>query len=437
MDKQRKDRISIRINGKERIFLSDEELNQEICAAKDSEDAVNGVDIVKVDSFFNENERLKEDQFVENKGNAHLLGENVDSEKRSLGENSSYDEDQWEDFVDDILLNDRRSNIIDFEERRSARIQNNSNGFNQKKTNVHYPSKKNILSNKKKKRNFDRFSDKQKAVYKKYIVSLIGAILIGVGFGYIVLSLFTDMNDENKAGEENGVITSGKALSEYNPNNEGSENTAIGTGSGSLRNASSVEIPALRVEVIQGGAFASLNAANEHASILKENGTAAVVLPESDPVLLFIGVGGSRAEANSIGEQYVEKGQEIYIKPFELDALEVEAGKARSATGEAVYAQTAVELYQKLVDLSAQVFETGTVEKNSWDSIKAEYSQWNKTKPEKLQPSLGQFANSITAAYKALESFRTNKNEAQLWKSQQALLEGLISYKTWHNEMSR
>ena len=51
MDKQNVERISIRINGKERVFLSDDELNEEISAAKEVEDELIEADIDHFETF--------------------------------------------------------------------------------------------------------------------------------------------------------------------------------------------------------------------------------------------------------------------------------------------------------------------------------------------------------------------------------------------------
>ena len=190
-------------------------------------------------------------------------------------------------------------------------------------------------------------------------------------------------------------------------------------------------IAPLSLQIIQGGAFESVEAANQFANSLKESGSAAVVMPGSKPVLMFIGLGADRNEAEIISQLYLTKGQEVYIKPFGLS--EIKAGKV-SNQEEAAFVSAGISLYQSLLSISTQTFEEENIEQGTWNDLESKFSQWNQTKPQELPASLEQFANSISKTYQYLASYQIKVDEMQLWNSQQALLEGLLSYKKWHDE---
>lgn len=389
VDKQRSERISIRINGKEKVFLSDDELNQEISAAKEVD--------------------------------ADLMEKNIDHFETLI----------LEDVVEEPAP--EPNNVIDFEERRNGKKNNLSKSFN--RNNAHLLSKLNkeqLLLNKKKRRPLLSSGGGRKPdpILKKFIVVLITAIIIGVGFGYVVLSLFTEFSETQSEEGTNvpavGNVSNGQASE---PNNSGE--VPSGGVLGPIEASTANGIPPLSLEIIQGGAFESVEAANQFANSLKESGAAAVIMPGSKPVLMFIGLGADRNEADAISQQYLDKGQEVYLKPFGLS--EIKAGKV-SNQEEATFVSDGISLYQSLLSISTQSFDQEKIEQGTWKDIESKFSQWNQSKPQELPASLKQFANSISKTYQYLASYQIKVDEKQLWNSQQALLEGLLSYKKWHDE---
>ncbi|EKN64970.1 hypothetical protein P9E76_11165 [Schinkia azotoformans] len=381
MDKQKVERISIRINGKERVFLSDEELNQEISAAKEVDAGLAEADIDHFETF--------------------VIGELVGHEPER-----------------------ERDNVIDFEERRNGKKNYSSKSFNRNNT---------LLLNKKKKRPLLTSGGGRKPdpILKKFIAVLISAIIIGVGFGYVVLSLFTDLSEGQGGGESHITVDNGQTVEE---NNEATGEVPsevilgpIGANTGTTANG----IAPLSVQIIQGGAFESVEAANQIANGLKENGKAAVVKPGSKPVLMFIGLGTDRNEAGIISQLYLNAGQDVYMKPFGLS--EIKAGKV-SNEKEAAFVSAGISLYQSLLGLSTETFDQKKINQATWKDIESKFTQWNQSKPQELPASLEQFANSISKTYQYLASYQIKADEQQLWNSQQALLDGLLSYKKWHDE---
>lgn len=393
MDKHRNERISIRINGKERVLLSEEELNQEISAAK---------------------EHRNEDIEI------------VDSNKTDILE--------WEDFEEEEE-DKKLSNVIDFEERRNGRGSSKNKVSNRIKPFPFTSEKKHphpLIRKKKKMRvPLQHRNNRQVTYASKFAAVIISAIIIGIGFGYIVLSLFTDLNGGEQAS--GNLVEAGHTQS-AGQNLENKQGVGLGTASTETTAAAMQNngIAPLKVSVIQGGAFATIESANQFAKNMQESGAAAVVLPESNPVLMFIGLAGERGELEGISERYKEKGQEIYVKPFELHGIEPEKV---SGLSEATYVSNSISFYQALLTISSTAFQTGAINDDMWQKATVLHTQWNQSKPDEAVPSsIDQFGQAISTAYDSLLRYQnSNREESYLWKSQQALLEGLLSYKKWHD----
>ncbi|HHW37590.1 MAG TPA: hypothetical protein GXX18_10190 [Bacillales bacterium] len=384
MDKPKVERISIRINGKEKIFLSDEELNQEISAAKEVDDGLPEADIDHFKTF--------------------VIGDLVEQDSER-----------------------EHDNVIDFEERRNGKKNYSSKSFNRNNT---------LLLTKKKRRPHVTFSGggrKPDPILKKFIAVLISAIIIGVGFGYVVLSLFTDFSEAQGGGKPHITVDNGQAPEESNGATDEVPSGVILDPIGANAETEANGIAPLSLQIIQGGAFESVEAANQIANGLKENGNAAVVMPGSKPVLMFIGLGADRNEVGIISQLYLNNGQDVYLKPFSLS--EIKAGKV-SNEKEVAFVSAGINLYQTLLSLSTQSFNQKKIDQAAWKDIESSFSQWNQSKPQELPASLEQFVNSISKTYQYLASYQIKADKQQLWNSQQALLEGLLSYKKWHDEKS-
>lgn len=354
MDKP-EERISIRINGKEKILLSEQELNEEVAAAKEAE----------IEDFDLEEENHADEEILDN--------------------------------------------VIDFEERRTGK----------RKKRVRSQVKKPILS-KKKKNCFPRFRQKKQptSYFKKLMIALIAAVIIGTGFGYILLSLFTDITSENEIDK---TITNGQAVSQY----------AVAAEESETEQATDILVPtvinSMSVEVIQGGAFSSEESASQYALKIKEGGAAAVIVPESNPVLMFIGIGTSSSELEEISAYYQEKGQEIYIKRISTSAVET----SRLNNQEAAFVSKGQSLFQSFISVSTEAFDSKSISEESWKDIETNFSQWTGLKPSQLPDSLESFSEKLSTAYQALAIYRSTNDEEELWKTQQVLLEGWILYNKW------
>lgn len=381
MDKPSEQRISIRINGKDKLSLTEQELNQEIAAAKEMDDT----------------------------------------------------EDSHTFMMDEFLDELPSYKIIDLEEQRNKRG---------KKTSVIDQQlfyEKPILSkiNKRRPHLFHR-KYRTNTSLKKIIIALVLALIIGTGLGYIVLALFTDIAGDN---EKSPATEVGQAIGK--PNSQVT-NTLIGEHAlvpGSETTTDEItpnvapsnviaNIEPMKFEVVQGGAFSSIESANQYASKLKNSGAAAVIVPNTEPVLMYIGIGTNRSESVVISDFYQEKNQEVYLKMIETISLD--ASRINNQVAE--YTATGQALYQSLISLSTDALQFKTIDNKQWKQAETTFSDWNQLKPAKLPASLIEFSDSITASYQAIGKYQTTNDQKQLWNSQQFLLEGLLSYQKWTKE---
>ncbi len=253
-----------------------------------------------------------------------------------------------------------------------------------------------------------RFEFSFKALPLGLIGIVMSAIIVGVSFGFMMLTIFT--GDSEPTAVTNPV--------------QAPVSVEVPTV------AMKGEIPILAVEVVQGGAFSLLAKGNESAQELQENGFAAALTNTSDPVYLFIGIGLDREQARVIGDNYKANGQEVYLKPYAVSANGV-VDKDEQAS----FLQTGIALYQQLALLSVNGFANGgslLTEETLAElkGIQDEFLLFGDafSNNDVQEPLARAFQGALISAYETIQSFASSNSEAELWQMQQHLLNGLMTY---------
>ncbi len=261
----------------------------------------------------------------------------------------------------------------------------------------------------KKKKRFE-FNFNLKALPLGLIGIVMSAIIVGVSFGFMMLTIFT--------GEANETSTPATNPVQAPVSNEVPPVAMKG------------EIPVLGVEVVQGGAFSQVETGDETAQIIKENGFAATLAETSDRVYLFIGLGLDREQARVIGDIYDANGQEVYLKPYAVSANGIVEND-----GQASFLQTGVDLYQQITLLSVNGFANGgsLYTEKMLSDLTAIHDEFLVlvdafSNNEVQQPLATAFQSALIGAYDSLQNFISSNSEADLWQVQQHLLNGLTTY---------
>ncbi|KAA0549241.1 hypothetical protein FZW96_04835 [Bacillus sp. BGMRC 2118] len=148
-----------------------------------------------------------------------------------------------------------------------------------------------------KKKNKDSFP------LKTLLLSIISALVVGTCFGMVVLRMFT--------GETIPVATN--QTQQVEKEATGKEPSNEGKGAADVPKES-FTVPALDVFLVQGGAFSNETAATPILEEIKNKGFAGTTVNINDKHFLFLGIGFTKEMSTAMSIPYNEQGQETYVK---------------------------------------------------------------------------------------------------------------------------
>lgn len=140
-------------------------------------------------------------------------------------------------------------------------------------------------------------------VFPRVAVNVLLAVVIGLGFGLMIL----------KTINPDAVETVAPAVKE-----PAADQPAAGGGT------ESAELPAISTFVVQGGVYSSEQNATAAAKELVGNGVNAQAISVNGNFALLLGVTGSLEEAKAVGTELQGRVAEVFSKPLELEGFSVE-----------------------------------------------------------------------------------------------------------------
>lgn len=240
------------------------------------------------------------------------------------------------------------------------------------------------------------------------IGALISAIVVGVSLGLMILTFFT------------GTST---PVADANPGTADAVPAASEAGG---------QFPLLTLEIVQGGAFEEQATGQEVVSNLQEQGLAATLTEVTEPIYMFIGAGGDRAQANKISSLYEEYGQDTYVKTYRVDGQAV-TGQEEEAV---VWFANAISHYKELLQLTVDGFGGGsllTTERmeqleQTTESLQADRDRAFMNLDQPVQDEALALGDNLVKAGEKLSAYVASDENSELWNSQQALLDALVNY---------
>lgn len=238
---------------------------------------------------------------------------------------------------------------------------------------------------------------------KSAIFSIVLAVMIGTGFGFIVLNVIPKQKAHSPQTQ-----TLETALSIPM---ESQDSTTPATKSANEAAASS-----FTVSVIQAGVFTDREAAAAYAKQLQSSSIPVVVVGDKQAAL-FIAVGNDKQQLQTINKWYKQKAHSTYVKS--LSFANVSERKPVIKAGEA--------LYRQMADISAILLGKGSVSIEDWKKLEKNYRRFL-SQPVPNDNDIKQYVSHMKIAYNMLIAYKTNQREELLQKTQQQLLEALKSY---------
>jgi stage II sporulation protein B len=294
-------------------------------------------------------------------------------------------------------------NVIDFGRRHEERVRNGQpywdDGNRENSPKLPYKRKKKPFSN-----------VNRPKIPIMLIVAIFSAIVVGLGFGTVILTVFTGNNVSVGDSEEVVAI-------------EPTETPTVSEEGG---------LPTLNLEIVQGGAFKEMAKGEEVAARIQEQGLASTLTQGTDPIYMFIGAGGDRAQANKIGQLYESYGQDTYLKTYRVEGQNI-TGQAENVSA---WFTNAITQYKEILQLSVDGLSGGsliTVDRVKQIEEKADLLLSERDQAfSHLSGSSQEYAlimgDNLVIAGKKLTEFQSSKEPEALWKSQQALLDALVNY---------
>ncbi|KHF40944.1 hypothetical protein [Halalkalibacter okhensis] len=318
--------------------------------------------------------------------------------QKGKNEMAAVREDAVEDQAEIIPQPD---NIIDFGSKHEERKRNEQpywdDGFSEKSPKLPFKRKK------------KSYHAKNKPKFPVMLVmALFSAVVVGLSLGFMVLTVFT--------GNGTSIVDAGESVPEV---------AAVSEAGGS-------GLPDLTLEVVQGGAFGEQSTGQEVVGKLQEQGLAATLTQSTDPIYMFIGAGGDRAQATKISALYEGYGQDTYLKTYRVDGQTV-SGQAEEVT---TWFTNAISHYKELLQLTVDGFGGGsllTAERieqveSTTANLQADRDQAFANMTQPVQDQALALGDNLVLANEKLSSYVNTKEERDLWLAQQALLDALVNY---------
>ncbi|WP_413379389.1 hypothetical protein [Alkalihalobacillus sp. 1P02AB] len=249
------------------------------------------------------------------------------------------------------------------------------------------------------------------------VMAIFSAIIVGLSFGFVIKTIFT--------GESDVSITQNGAVPVMSNN---------GVDAGATNHQ--LQWPRLTAEVVQAGAFSTLEKGNEMNEQMLSNGFPAVLLADTESFYLFIGLAADRAEAQNVSAYFVGEGQETYVKTYQINGDSVPPSVESQA-----WFEEATQLFQQLSTLSAAALtKEAMISASQLDASTNKVNTLSEQRdaafsdlPDEIKPYALEMADRLKEANTALVSYNESQSTSDAIKVQQALLSVLNNYSLMMN----
>ncbi|MEX3619994.1 SPOR domain-containing protein [Paenibacillus glucanolyticus] len=265
----------------------------------------------------------------------------------------------------------------------------------------------------------------------KMAVSVSAAVITGLLFGYMVLSMFNG----GSAGED--------TVSEQIEGNDVVNQTPTDPSEGTVTPLSSdlpqtaLQFPGQAFYMLQYGVFSTPERAEQAKGELLQSGIAAGGdLDEENRV--YAGISPDREQAKLLSNQLKAEGVELYVREISLPQLESASfsGEEQTLTD---YFTISGKLVSELSKLSASLLgmqEAGAVAADHMNTITNLHQQWIQS-VQQLSAGLGPetgavlpaMQQSMNSSITALSEYNKNQSKGHLWEIQTGMMNYVMGQK--------
>ncbi|WP_449537130.1 hypothetical protein [Ferdinandcohnia sp. Marseille-Q9671] len=255
---------------------------------------------------------------------------------------------------------------------------------------------------------------------KQIIVSFSLAIVLGTGFGIMILKVVGDVNSQPAGMEAPSQPVNQNPTPAPKGDNPPAENPVA------------IELESLSTGIVQGGKFSTADAASTIVGDIKGKGFAATTVELDGAFFVLAGIGLEQGAVGGMKTAYEGAFPEFFTKTIEVQGGSFSnAGKADS---EAI--KVSIPAFKELLALSSQAFGTAEITDEQWGNLSKLFGGVKEVKKDGLHAELKDFHTEIENAYNQLQTFKDGGDNKVLWQSQQSLLNAYQSYHVWVSGLS-
>ncbi|WML54205.1 hypothetical protein RCG17_06010 [Neobacillus sp. PS3-12] len=250
---------------------------------------------------------------------------------------------------------------------------------------------------------------KNVSVIKSMALSVIFAILLGTGFGFIMLKLVITDGSKPAAVGTKTMPASKKEIANTNSKSQGA-----------------ITLKPLTTYMVQGGVFSKKETANTVARQAVEKGIPAETMEWNGQYYIFLGVADSIEHARSLGTIYQHKGMDgVFAKTITIP----EKKFANLTTAEKSVVENAMTLVPLLATLSTNSLTGGTITSSELKTLSELQTKLNKIDNKGIKnQDIKDLNQEVTGALKQIAGYQKQKDRKLLEKAQQHLLTFMADY---------
>jgi stage II sporulation protein B len=270
-------------------------------------------------------------------------------------------------------------------------------------------------SSKKGKVNISSFSTKSLkangSALKSSVFSVIFAIILGIGFGFLMLKLVINGHSPKSAT----TTVSNVAVQ---PNTESSNSDQTVTHSGTKT------IKPVNFFVVQGGVYSTKDSAKGASDQMAGQGIPAITFGMNGKEYLFLGVTDSLDSAKQLISYYKEKG--IDDIPITKTITTEEKTVSNLTDEEKSFLEASPDIFQDLSKVTSSAILSRTLGSNS---LKSAEDHLNKIDNKNIKSDdIKKLKNDLASAVDKIKAYQKSKSTKNLTEAQQKLLNFLSTY---------
>ncbi|WP_141334311.1 SPOR domain-containing protein [Paenibacillus sp. tmac-D7] len=284
--------------------------------------------------------------------------------------------------------------------------------------------------------------------FLKITASVAGAVITGVAFGFLVLSMFSGGEGSGTTADPTQAQASaGGAAQPQNGDKADASGSGTGTQAAAPAGASvpaaaadgvAIALPAASYTFLQGGVFSTAQSAETAVADFRKKGLAAVS-EAGDKYTVYVGMASGRDEALGLSQVYEAQDIDVMLKPYDIPAVSKIRWNGKQADIFGTYMNQGTKLVQLIAAqtaVHAGEQTAGALDEKALQTIKTTHQSWSQSAAsvsdglgEAGKAALPKMNSALNTAVASMEEYKKNPSAAFIWQAQTSLMQYLVAEK--------